>query len=134
MILLWNHLFYLNDMLVIFRLTESHVEYWKVSLYFDATVEFSILIQKRISFNCWNEDLQLNCAIFWQIEDFFECILYILKNWWIFMILKQNQLSMSWDQSEDKFKKSHLFISMQILNLWIINVVCEKYEFKIKSM
>ncbi len=50
------------------------------------------------------------------------------------MILKQNQLSMSWDQSEDKFKKSHLFISMQILNLWIINVVCEKYEFKIKSM
>jgi len=49
MILLWSHLFYLNDMLVIFRLTESHVECWKVLFYFDITVEFLILIQKCIS-------------------------------------------------------------------------------------
>ncbi len=134
MILLWSHLFYLNDMLVIFRLTKSHVECWKVLLYSDATVEFLILIQKCILFNHWNEDFQLNCAIFWQIKDFFECVLYILNNWWIFMILKQNQLSISQDQSEDKFKKSHSFISTQILDLWIINVVCEKHEFEIRSM
>ncbi len=134
MILLWSHLFYLNDMLVIFRLTESHVECWKVSLYSDATVEFSILIQKCILFNHQNEDFQLNCIIFWQIKDFFEYVLYILKNWWIFMIFKQNQLSMSWDWSEDKFKKDHSFILMQILDLWIIDVVYEKHEFKIRSM
>ncbi len=134
MIFLWSHLFYLNDMLVIFKLTELHVECWKVSLYSDATVEFSILIQKCISFNHQNKDLQLDYAIFWQIEDFFKCVLYILKNWWTFMILKQNQLSMSWDWSEDKFKKSHSFISTQILDLWIINVVYEKHEFKIRSV
>ncbi len=134
MILLWSHLFYLNDMLVIFRLTESHVKCWKVSLYFDTTVEFSILIHERILFNHWDKDLQLNCVIFWQIEDFFKYVLYILKNWWIFMILKQNWLSISWDWSEDKFKKDHSFILMQILDLWIINVVCEKHEFKIKSV
>ncbi len=134
MILLWSHLFYLNDMLVIFKLTESHVERWKVSLYSDSTVEFSILIQKYISFNHWDEDLQLDCVIFWQIKDFFECVFYILKNWWIFMILKQNWLSMSWDWSENKFKKSHSFISMQILDLWIINVVYEKHEFEIRSV
>ena len=134
MILLWSHLFYLNDMLVIFKLTESHVERWKVSLYSDSTVEFSILIQKYISFNHWDEDLQLDCAIFWQIKDFFECVFYILKNWWIFIILKQNWLSMSWDWSENKFKKSHSFISMQILDLWIINVVYEKHEFEIRSV
>ncbi len=134
MILLWSHLFYLNDMLVIFRLTESHVARWKVSLYSDATVEFSILIQKCISFNHQDEDLQLDYVIFWQIEDFFECVLYILKNWWIFMILKQNWLSMSRDQSEDKFKKSHSFILTQILDLWIIDVVCEKHEFEIRSV
>ncbi len=134
MILLWSHLFYLNDMLVIFKLTESHVECWKVSLYSDATVEFLILIHEYILFNHRDEDLQLDCVIFWQIKDFFKCVLYILKNWWIFMILKQNRLSMSWDQSEDKFKKDHSFILMQILDLWIINVVCEKHEFEIKSM
>ncbi len=50
------------------------------------------------------------------------------------MILKQNQLSISQDQSEDKFKKSHSFISTQILDLWIIDVVCEKHEFEIRSM
>ncbi len=115
MILFWNHLFYLNDMLVIFKLIELHVEHWKVSFYSNAIVEFLILIQKCISFDCWNEDFQLDCAIFWQIEDFFKCVLYILKNWWIFMILKQNQLSMSWDQSEDKFKKSHSFILIKFL-------------------
>ncbi len=121
-------------MLVIFKLTESHVECWKVSLYFNVTVEFSILIQKCILFNHQDEDFQLNCAIFWQIKDFFEYVLYILKNWWTFMIFKQNQLSMSWNQSEDKFKKNHSFILTQILNLWIIDVVCEKHEFKIKSV
>jgi len=129
-----KYLFYLNDMFVIFRLTESHVECWKVLLYSDTTVEFSILIHECILFNHRDEDLQLNCVIFWQIKDFFECVLYILKNWWIFMILKQNQLSMSWDQSEDKFKKDHSFILMQILNLWIIDVVYEKLEFEIRSV
>ncbi len=134
MILLWSHLFYLNDMLVIFKLTESHVECWKVLLYSNVTVEFLILIHECISFNHWDEDLQLDCVIFWQIENFFECVLYILKNWWIFMILKQNWLSMNWDQSEDKFKKDHSFISTQILDLWIIDVVCEKHKFKIRSV